>query len=64
MVLGAISVHGTNRLHIVEGTTNQVKYVNVLEGRLLRQVSEWLSGKDFIFEQDGIPYWKNRHEIV
>ena len=32
---GAISVHGTSRLHIVEETMNQVKYVQVLEGRLL-----------------------------
>ena len=55
MVLGAISVYGTNRLHIVEGTPNQIKHVNVLEGRLLRQVSEWFPGKEFIFEQDSIP---------
>ena len=27
MVWGAISVHGTSKLHIVEGTMNQVKYV-------------------------------------
>ena len=40
MVWGTISVHGTSRLHIVRGAMNQVKYVDMLEGRLLRQVSE------------------------
>ena len=35
MVWGAISVYGTSRLHIVEGTMNQIKYIKVLEERLL-----------------------------
>ena len=41
MVWGAISVHGTSRLHIVEGNMNQVKYIEVLKGRLLPQIKEW-----------------------
>ena len=55
MVWGAISVHGTSRLHIVQGTMNQMKYVEMLEGRLLRQETEWFPDKNFIFQQDGAP---------
>ena len=55
MVWGAISVHGTSRLHIVQGTMNQMKYVEMLEGRLLRQVTEWFPDKNFIFQQDDAP---------
>ena len=55
MVWGAISVHGTSRLLIVEGTMNQVKYVDNLEGGLLRQVREWFPDKNFIFQQDSAP---------
>ena len=55
MVWGAISVHGTSRLHIVQGTMNQMKYVEMREGRLLRQVTKWFPDKNFIFQQDGAP---------
>ena len=48
--LWEIPVHGTSRLQVVEGTMNQVKYVQVLEGRLLRQVREWFSENDSIFQ--------------
>ena len=56
MIWGAISVHGTSRLHIVEETMNQVKYVQVLEGRQLRQVREWFAGNSFIFQLDDAPW--------
>lgn len=55
MVWGAISVHGTSRLHIVEGMMDQNKYINVLEKRLLPQIDEWYPDKDFIFQQDSAP---------
>ena len=55
IVWGAISVHGTSRLHIVKGTMSQVKYVQVLKEQLLRQVRDWFPGNDFIFQQDGAP---------
>ena len=32
----------------------QVKYVQVLEEQLLRQVREWFLGNDFIFQQNGV----------
>lgn len=55
MVWGAISVHGTSRLNIVEGTMNQVKYIEVLRGRLLPQVKEWYGNRPWIFQQDSAP---------
>ena len=55
MVWGAISVYGTSRLHIVEGTMNQIKYIKVLEERLLPQLNDWFPDKDYIFQQDGAP---------
>ena len=48
-------VHGTSTLPIAQGTTNQVKYVDMLENRRLRQVSEWFPDKNFIFQQNGAP---------
>ena len=55
MVWGAISVHGTSRLHIVEGNMNQVKYIEVLKGRLLPQIREWYGQESWIFQQDSAP---------
>ena len=40
MIWGARSVNRTSRVDIVEGTMNQVKYVPVLEERLLQQMRE------------------------
>lgn len=55
MVWGAISVHGTSRIHIVEGMMNQTKYIQVLRTRLLPQVKEWYDNKPWIFQQDSAP---------
>ena len=55
MVWGAISVHGTSRLHIVEGNMNQFKYIEVLKGRLLPQIREWYGEQPWIFQQDSAP---------
>jgi hypothetical protein len=55
MVWGAISVHGTSRLSIVEGTMNQYKYIEVLETKLLRQTREWFAETPWIFQQDSAP---------
>lgn len=55
MVWGAISVHGTSRLHIVHGTMNQEKYIEVLKNRLLPQVNDWFGNKPWIFQQDSAP---------
>ena len=39
MVWGAISVHGTIRLHIVVDILNQIKYIKNLNGLMLPQIS-------------------------
>ena len=49
MVCGAISVHGTSRLNIVEGTVNAIKYIEVIKGRLLPQKREWYGENPWIF---------------
>ena len=50
MVWGAISVYGTCRSHIVKGTMNQIKYIEVLEERLLPQLNDWFPDKNYIFQ--------------
>ena len=40
MVWGAISIHGTNRLFIVQGTMNAKKYIEELSSRLKPQIHE------------------------
>ena len=52
---GAISVYGTSRLHIVEGTMNQAKYIEVLKSRLMPQIREWYGEQPWIFQQDSAP---------
>ena len=58
MVWGAISVHGTSRLHIFDGTMDQFKYIEVLKGRLLPQIREWYGESPCIFQQDSAPCHK------
>jgi hypothetical protein len=55
MVWGAISVHGTSRLHIVEGTMNQAKYIEVMEKCLKPQINEWFHDNEYVFQQDSAP---------
>lgn len=55
MVWGAISVHGTSRLHIVDGIMNQDKYIHVLDTRLLPQIRDWFHETSWIFQQDSAP---------
>jgi len=55
MVWGAISVHGTSRLHIVSGMMNAQKYISVLQTRLLPQIKDWQCKSDWIFQQDNAP---------
>ena len=51
-------------MNIVEGTMNPIKYVQVLEGRLLRQVREWFPGNNFIFQQDDTPCHAGKISVI
>ena len=55
MVWGAISVHGTSRLCIVDGMMNQQKYIEVIKTHLPPQIREWYGGTPWIFQQDSAP---------
>ena len=50
MVCWAISIHETTRLHIAQKTINQLNNVEMLEGRLFRQMSSLLT-KTSVFRQ-------------
>ena len=45
----------TSRLHIVDGTMNQDKYIKVLETRLLPQIREWYGERSWVFQQESAP---------
>lgn len=55
MVWGIISFHGAGRLHLVEGSMNQVQYLRVLQTRVVRQMAEWFPEGDGVFQQDKAP---------
>lgn len=55
MVWGAISVHGTSRLKIIDGMMDQFKYIDVLKNRLLLQTRDWFGQTPWVFQQDSAP---------
>lgn len=55
MVWSMMCVKGTGRLHVVEGTMNAEKYVDVLKSRMLPQAREWFGAEEWLFMQDGAP---------
>ena len=55
MIWGAISVHGTSRLHIVEGMMNSQQYVEVLEKRFFPQLLDWFPDGNAVLMHDGAP---------
>ena len=68
MFWASISVYGTSRLLIIEGTTNQVEYVPLLEGQLLRPVRQLrpVSWQQLHLSPEWcpLPYWKDPNEMV
>jgi transposase len=66
MVWSVMSVYGTGRLKIVDGTMRQEQYKTILESRLLPQLQDWANEKgsgcmkDFIFMHDGAPCHKGK----
>src|SRR5215469_7592836 len=60
MVWGAISTHGTGRLHVVEGMMNAGKYIQVLDTRLQPQLSDWFPDGNAVLMHDGAPCHRAR----
>lgn len=55
MIWGCLSVHGTGRIHIVEGSMNKEQYLKVLEHRVLPQARDWWPGEPWILQHDLAP---------
>ena len=52
MIWSCISVKGTGRIHIVEGSMNTEQYLKVLQTRVIPQLNEWFPDGDGWFQQD------------
>lgn len=52
LVWVAISIHGTTNLQIIEGSMNQLKYIDVLKNNLIPQTREWFGEKPWKFQQN------------
>lgn len=55
MVWSMMSSYGTGRLHVVEGTMNAVKYIEVMKNRMIPQAREWFGADEWVYMQDGAP---------
>lgn len=54
MIWGCMSAQGVGKLHIVEGTVNAVRYINILEDSLIPSIETLKTREnDYIFQQDG-----------
>ena len=51
MIWGCISYNGFRRIHVVEGTMNVKKYVEVLNSRMKTHAREWFGGES-VYQQD------------
>lgn len=51
-VWGAISIHGTSQLAIIEKTLDATRYQNILDQYLLPAADVWFGGEGYKFEQD------------
>lgn len=56
MVWGCMSAAGVGKLHIIDGTVNGTKYINILENYLLPSIPICqTSYGEYIFKQDNAP---------
>ncbi len=52
MVWGCISAYGMGSLHVLEGTMNAERYINVLEQHMLPSRQRVFQGRPCVFQQD------------
>ncbi len=52
MVWGCISAYGMGSLHVLEGTMNAERYINVLEQHMLPSRRRLFQGRPCVFQQD------------
>ena len=55
MIWGCMSVHGTTRFAVVEGSIRSDQYIRILQSSLLPQSRVWFPSNRFIFQQDLAP---------
>ena len=62
MIWGCFSFYGPGRLYAVsKGTTvNSVRYLQILETRMVPSASQLYQGGDFIFQDDGAPCHRSK----
>ncbi|MEZ0498438.1 transposase, partial [Sphingomonas sp. IW22] len=51
MIWGCMSYHGFGRIHVVDGSMNTHKYIDVLNTCLIPQADQWYN-EEWIFQQD------------
>ena len=55
MILGCMSVHGTSRFAVVEGSMKSDQYIKILQFSLVPQSRLWFPSNRFILQQDLAP---------
>lgn len=55
MLWSCMSIHGTGRVHVVEGSMNKEQYLRVLEHSVIPQSRDWWPSGSWIFQQDLAP---------
>ena len=56
MFWSCFSYYGVGRVHVIEGTLNTDGYLSeIINGRLLQQMTEWYPQGNGIFQQDNAP---------
>ena len=71
MVWSCMTAHGIGRLEIVSGMMNAMKYIDVLENKMLPSARSLFSDNDWIFQDDNAPchrakkvqHWYRTHRV-
>ncbi|GFU68984.1 transposable element Tcb1 transposase [Trichonephila clavipes] len=62
MVLGCMTSHGVERLHIVSRTVKAKDYIEILQNKLLPTARDLLGNQPWIFQDDNAPW--HRAKVV